>query len=87
MELPKKSWQWRLGTRLLDHNVFLTLCMYRVLQVGCPHAGEGKWAVALKCLIRLGCRLIYTSTVATVNSYCTGQPPLYFDFDMVRESI
>ena len=37
--------------------------------------GEGKWAVALKCLIRLGC-LVQRLTVYTVApfAYCTGQP-------------
>ena len=46
--------------------------------------GEGKWAVALKCLIRLGCLVqrltVHCSYCQLPFAYCTGQPtckPLY----------
>ena len=60
---------------------------YKLLKIyiqrfaGWLSTGEGKWAVALKCLIRLGC-LVQRLTVhcQLPFAYCTGQPtckPLY----------
>ena len=66
------------------HNVPLTIIQRFA---GWLSKGKGKWAEALRCLIRLGCLVqrLTVYTVAAVNHLpialdCTGQPtckPLY----------